>query len=107
MTAVHDARSFEGVVMRRFGSTLAMVFAGWTATLSAFPAFAEVSPDRAAAEALAIAGTALAQKGAYREACAKYASSVQIDPTARRFLNLADCQLKAGLTASAWLSYVE
>jgi hypothetical protein len=68
---------------------------------------ADVLPDRAAAEALAVTASALVQKGEVLEGCAKFAASAQIDPTARRFLNLADCQLKAGLTASAWLSFVE
>ena len=66
-----------------------------------------MSPDRAAAEALAVTASALVRKGELRAGCAKFATSAQIDPTARRFLNLADCQLKAGLTATAWLSFVE
>jgi hypothetical protein len=93
--------------MRGSGSTLAMIVVGMAMTLPGFPARADVSPDRAAAEALAVSASALLQKGEYREACAQYTSSAQIDPTARRFLNLGDCQLKAGLTASAWLSFVE
>jgi hypothetical protein len=76
-------------------------------TLAARAAQADVTPDRAAAEALAVTASALVKKGEIREGCAKFAASARIDPTARRVLNLADCQLKAGLTATAWLSFVE
>ena len=92
--------------MRRFGSTLVMMVAGLATTLAS-SARADGAPDRAAAEALAVTASALVQKGEIREGCSKFAASTQIDPTARRFLNLADCQLKAGWTATAWLSFVE
>jgi hypothetical protein len=107
LAASQDDPFLAELKMRRFGSTLAIIVAGLATTLMAPAARADVSPDRAAAEALAVTALALVQKGEILAGCAKFAASTQIEPTARRFLNLADCQLKAGLTATAWLSFVE
>ena len=107
LEATQDEPLLAELKMRRFGSTLAMIVAGLATTLAAPASRADVSPDRAAAEALAVTASALVRKGELHAGCAKFAASAQIDPTARRFLNLADCQLKAGLTATAWLSFVE
>jgi hypothetical protein len=83
------------------------LMAGLTIGATALPARGEGPPDRAAAEALATAASVLMQKGFYREACAKYDESAKLDPGARRLLKLAECQERAGMTASAWLSLAE
>jgi hypothetical protein len=75
--------------------------------VTAGPARGEAPPDRAAAEALATEASSLMQKGSYREACEKYDESAKIDPGARRLLKLAECQERAGMTASAWLTFAE
>src|SRR5687768_7337204 len=95
--------------MRSMGycrSTLGVI-AALTIGATSLPARGEATPDRAAAEALANAASALMQKGSYREACAKYDESAKIDPGARRLLKLAECQERAGMTASAWFTFAE
>lgn len=63
--------------------------------------------DQAAAEALFDAGRALVQKGEFEAGCQKLAQSYAIDPALGTLLNLADCQQRAGRTATAWLHYRE
>jgi tetratricopeptide (TPR) repeat protein len=47
-------------------------------------------------------GRALAKAGKYREACAKFQSSLEIDPAIGTQLNYADCHEKLGQYAEAW-----
>ena len=73
--------------------------------LAAETAQAQTPADRADAEALASAAEALAAQGYYGAACAKYDASATLDPSARRFMTLADCHERAGMTARAWMSF--
>ena len=73
--------------------------------LAARAAHAEPPADRADAEALSGAAAELAKQGLYGAACAKYEASAGLDPSARRFMTLADCQERAGMTARAWMSF--
>jgi len=73
--------------------------------LAARAAHAEPPADRADAEALSGAAAELAKQGLYGAACAKYEASARLDPSARRFMTLADCQERGGMTARAWMSF--
>jgi hypothetical protein len=79
--------------------------AALTMCLAAPAAHAETPASRADAEALASAAAALVERGDYHHACAKYEASVRLDPSARRFMKLADCQERAGMPARAWMSF--
>ena len=91
--------------MHRHPSKLGVAVAGLTLGLAAPAARAETPADRADAEALASAAAALVEKGDYAHACAKYEASARLDPSARRFMKLADCQERAGMPARAWMSF--
>jgi len=47
-------------------------------------------------------GRALAKAGKYREACAKFEKSLELDPAIGTQLNYADCHEKLGQYAEAW-----
>ncbi|HMI82945.1 MAG TPA: hypothetical protein VK550_02570 [Polyangiaceae bacterium] len=68
-------------------------------------AYAETPADRADAETLASAAAALVERGDYLQACTKYEASARLDPGARRFMKLAECQERAGLPARAWMAF--
>src|SRR5688572_14112375 len=87
-------------VMRRL--LVALVFAAISGSSGA--AWAR---DPAAAEALYRAGRDAAKKGDWDSACAKFAESQRLDPAPGTLLNLADCEERRGLIASAWTHYVE
>ena len=91
--------------MHRHPSKLGVVVAGLTLGLAAPAARADTPADRADAEALASAAAALVERGDYAHACAKYEASARLDPSARRFMKLADCQERAGMPARAWMSF--
>ena len=61
--------------------------------------------DPAAAEALFRAGRQLAQEGKLEEAFAKFEESYRLDPTAGALLNMGECRIREGKTASAWALY--
>jgi hypothetical protein len=74
--------------------------------LMARTAFAQTE-NRAAAEALFQEGRRLLAEGRHSEACPKFVESHKLDPAPGTLLNLADCYERAGLTASAWLSWLD
>jgi hypothetical protein len=63
------------------------------------------SHDPIAAEALFEAGRQFFEAGDFAAARSKFAETVRLDPTAGAFSNLAACEEKLGLTASAWQSW--
>jgi hypothetical protein len=79
--------------------------AGLILCVAAQPAHAETPTDRADAEALGRAGATLFERGEYTHACVKYEASARLDPNARRFMTLAECQERAGMPARAWMSF--
>ena len=72
--------------------------------VSASPAIARADGELAA-EATFAEGRALMKEGRYPEACAKFEISLKLDRAAGTEVNLAECYLKLGKTASAWLRY--
>ena len=87
----------------RFGMTAAIATLG----LGAFPARGEICADHPSADSLAQAASELIRTGDVRQACAYYHKSARLEPTTRRYLRLAECQEKVGMTASAWLTFAE
>ena len=65
------------------------------------------SDPQAASEALFEEGVALADAGRYREACAKFEASQELDAAVGTLLRLADCYEKTGRLASAWARFRE
>jgi tetratricopeptide (TPR) repeat protein len=65
------------------------------------------SADELAAEALFAEARAAMRDGEPARACPKFQRSMELDPAAGTALNLAECQLALGKTASAWLAYRE
>lgn len=63
------------------------------------------SEDKAAADSLFRDGRSLVQQGKYGEACPKLAASQRLDPAIGTLLNLGDCYVRTGQTASAWASF--
>ena len=64
-----------------------------------------VFADDASAERLFDEGRALMKTGHYPEACEKLLASERLSPAGGTELNLADCYVKTGRTASAWALY--
>lgn len=93
--------------MDRHALRLGMAAAGLTIGLAVVPARSEICTDPITAESLSQAASELARKGDHRQACAYYQKSVRLDPSTRRYLKVAECQEKAGMTASAWLTFAE
>lgn len=61
--------------------------------------------DRATAQQLFQQGKDLMAAGSYEQACAKFDAAADLSQTVGVRLNLADCYLKLGKTASAWIEY--
>jgi hypothetical protein len=81
---------------------IAIVLAGVAA-----PARAQSDGDRATAMSLFQAGRKLMQAGSYQEACPKFEAAQQLVPGVGTQFNLAECYVKVGRLASAWINYVE
>jgi hypothetical protein len=71
----------------------------------ALPAAAATPSERADAEGLAAAAAVLVENGDFVHACAKYEASARLDPQARRYMKLADCFERAGMTSRAWMAF--
>ena len=84
--------------------TFACLALGTILVFAGAPARAD---DRAAAQVLFEQGRELVKKGAFREACPKFAESLKLDRGIGTMLWLADCQQNIGQTASAWASFKE
>jgi serine/threonine-protein kinase len=68
-------------------------------------AHADAGADRATAEALSDAASQLMAQGKYAEGCSKYEASQRLDPSARRLLQVAECNERRGMIASAWTAF--
>jgi hypothetical protein len=88
--------------MRKYASTCFLLISTICGVAGAEP-----GADKAAAQALFDEGKRLATEGHYAEGCPKLAESQRLDPAPGTLLNLADCYEKAGLTASAWATWLE
>jgi hypothetical protein len=62
--------------------------------------------DAAAAESLFREARQLMSQGKTSEACAKFEASNRLDPSSGTMINLADCHVKEGKTASAWAEFL-
>lgn len=76
-----------------------------TATAFTLPS-PRVLADVAAAEALFQRGRELLDRGQIDAACEKFESSQASEASSGTLLNLADCRLKQGRTATAWAQFV-
>jgi hypothetical protein len=75
--------------------------------LMAVPTAANAQPrDAAAADALFRAGRAAADRGDFATARTKFSQSQRLDPAPGTLFNIADCEEKLGLVASAWEHFV-
>src|SRR6185369_16874031 len=77
------------------------------ALLASGAARADLSSDKAAAEALFNHAKQLVKEGKLSEACPKFEESLRLDPGIGTLLYLADCLEKSGKTASAWARFLE
>ena len=92
------------MIRRLYWSTVSAVFA----TAIAVNASAEPSAtERAVAQTLFDEGRQLMADKKYTEACAKFAKSQEIDPSAGTFINLALCHESEGKLATAWAEFNE
>ncbi len=80
---------------------------GMAVALVAGPVRAQVSNEKAAAEALFDQGVELLKAGKYGQACSKLESSQRIDSGIGTLLYLGDCYERLGRTASAWATFRE
>lgn len=96
----HERR---GVTRRAYAWALAAIVGCVTLGAAAAPALAQ----KAAAEALFNQGRDLMQEKKYAEACEKFQSSHELDPSVGALGSLGDCREKNGQIASAWAAYSE
>jgi hypothetical protein len=89
--------------MRHRSATLAVLT---VACLASAPVHAD-SRDPAAADALFRQGREAMKRGDLTTACPKFAESQRLDPAGGTLLNLAECEEKSGLLASAQQHYRE
>ncbi len=80
-----------------------ILFLGFAVLLGAASASAENPPAEATAQLLFEQGRDAMRRGAYVEACPKFAESQHLDPSSGTLLNLLLCEEKLGKVASAWL----
>jgi hypothetical protein len=73
----------------------------------AFAALPARADDPIAAEATFAKGRALMKSGKYAEACLAFELSLSLERAVGTQVNLAECFVKLGRTASAWLAYRE
>jgi len=85
----------------RLACSAALVWTAGTGAVAAQPA------HTAAAESVFLEGRALMKEGRYAEACPKFELSARLERAAGTEANLAECYLRLGRTASAWLHYRE
>lgn len=86
--------------MKRASSCLLVL----TLSLSTAPA-AAADEEAALAEALFIDARELMKSGDHPAACKKFKASQKLDPQNGTLLNLGDCYLAVGRTASAWAAF--
>jgi hypothetical protein len=67
---------------------------------------ARAHADPATAEALFRQGRQLMAEGKIAAACEKFQASQRIDPSSGTLLNLADCDVKEGRSATAWAEFL-
>lgn len=92
-----------GLTRRAHAWALAAIVGCVTLGWAAAPA----SAQKAAAEALFNQGRDLMQEKKYAEACEKFQSSHELDPSVGALGSLGDCREKNGQIASAWAAYSE
>lgn len=97
----YDLHEMQRCQRARFALVVAgaLSLLAWSAPASA--------RDPAAAEALYRSAKDAAKKGDWERACAQFAESHRLDPAPGTLVNLADCEERRGLIASAWTHYVE
>ncbi len=61
--------------------------------------------ERLAAESLFSEARGMLARGEHDAACAKFAASQKLDPSVGAMVNLAECAVRRGETATAWLLY--
>lgn len=88
-------------------STLRWLAPGLLLALAPTSALGQTAQDAAAAESLFREAKALIAEGKFDEACPKFEASQRLDPGLGTLLNLADCNDKAGKTASAWAQFLD
>lgn len=94
--------------MTRFRIANSLLFGACVSLLSAAAiAQGASAADRTLAEALFREARDLMSAERYAEACPKLAESQRLDPGGGTLLNLAVCNEKLGLTATAWAQYRE
>ncbi len=76
-----------------------------TFLLSLSPGLGRAQTDTALADSLFKTGRALMAEGKFKEACAKFKASLQIEESSGTLLNLARCHELQGKIATAWKQY--
>lgn len=94
-------------LMDKWRVCCSVVFCALVLVAAPGPAEAQVSSEKAAAEALFDQGVELLKAGDYGRACEKLESSQRIDPGIGTLLYLGDCYERLGRTASAWATFRE
>lgn len=96
----------ETRVMGNFRSSLLPWLLAASTALAITGGLRTAHADAAAAEALFREGKKLMAEDKIPQACEKFAASQKLDPSSGTLLNLADCHVKNGSTASAWAEFL-